>query len=80
MRCPRRHLFVYLKNTRDVRMVQRGRRLRLPIKPRAIVFGSQRRGRQDLYCDRTVELRVLGLVDDSHAAAAKLGGDFIVRK
>ena len=36
-------------------------------------------GAKELERDRAVELRILGLIDDTHAALAELGGDLVVR-
>jgi hypothetical protein len=53
------------------------RRLGLVKEPHFLLLGAHGMRRQELECHGTLELRVLGLVDDAHAAFAELLEDFI---
>src|SRR2546425_4177047 len=67
-------------NRADIRMIERRGRLTFPLEAfeRLMIF-SERLG-QELERDKTVQLGVLGLVDHTHAAAAKLFQNAVVRK
>ena len=61
----------------DVRMVQRGEELRLPLEARhAIVVGGDRCV-QRLDCDRAIELGIAGAIHLAHATFAEKGRDFV---
>src|SRR5215831_16009466 len=61
----------------DVRMIERSKDLRFPSEP-GDTIGIVREGRrQELQRDVPTELRVLGVVDLAHAAAANQRQDFV---
>ncbi len=63
----------------DVRMIKGGSRLGLALESlQGMAVSGQLLG-QELQGDETVELRVLGLVDDTHATAAMLLNNLVVR-
>jgi len=66
-------------DTADVGMIETGRGLRFPDQTRLGLGVVQCVRREEFQRDRAAELRVLGLVDDSHPAFAELLGDFVVR-
>ncbi len=63
----------------DIRMVQSRGRLRLPLEPgqRLRIFGQV--SRQELQSDEAMQGKVLGLVHYTHAAAAELFDDTVMR-
>ena len=72
-------LFAYVMNRADVRMVQRGSRLGLPLEAAESlrIFGYF--VRQELESDETVQTAVFRLVHHAHSTAAQLFQDAIVR-
>jgi hypothetical protein len=64
-------------DVRNVRVVERRERLRLPREPRQPVWIARERVRQDLHRDVTVQLGVARTPDLAHAAFTDLGGDLI---
>ena len=64
-------------DARDVGMVERGEHLRLALEPGEPVGVLGERLGLHLQRHVAVELRVVGLVDLSHAAFADLGGDLV---
>ena len=66
-------------NRADIRMIQPRGGFCLALETLAGLFVSQQVRREEFQGDGAVELGVLGLVDDTHAALAELGGDFVVR-
>ena len=64
-------------DVRDVRMIERGERLRLACEPGESVGIARERIRQDLQRDIAIELRVAGAIHLAHAAFANLRGDFV---
>ena len=62
----------------DVGMIQRGRRARFALEALERAGLQRHVFRQELEGDRAIEPRVLGLVDDAHAAAAEEFGDLVV--
>ena len=64
-------------NGHDVRMVQGGDGLGLPLEP-AQALGRSHLGRQNLQRDLATEFRVLGNIDIAHAAGAKLLENLVV--
>jgi hypothetical protein len=72
-------LVINLVNGADVRMIQGGRSLRFALESGQSlrVFGDFIG--QEFQGDETMQLHVLGLVDDTHATAAELLDDAIVR-
>ena len=69
---------VDLVDRRDIGVGQRCRRSGLTDKPGLGLGITGHLRRQELQRHRAVELAVLSLVDDSHAASAKLGYDLVV--
>src|SRR5688500_5960657 len=66
-------------NGADVRMIERRRSARLPLKAlQKILIGGHRR-RQKLQRDVPPEVRVFRLIDDAHSTFAELRSDAIVR-
>ena len=63
----------------DIRVIQRGGRFRFSPEPRLYVLVTKQVSCQEFQSDRTLEVRVLGLVNDTHAALAELRGDLVVR-
>src|SRR6266700_7528257 len=63
----------------NIRMIQRGCGLRLPLETSQGLSVSGNLLRQKLESDETMEPGVLGLVDHTHTAAAQLLQDAIVR-
>ena len=59
----------------DVRVVDRGDRLRLADEPFAELLAAAEVGREGLQRRLALEQLVLGLVDEAHAAAAEQPGD-----
>ena len=72
-------LLVNFVNSADAGMIQRGRSLRLPFKAGQClsIFGYF--VGQKLQRDKAVQFHVLGLIDDTHPAAAQLLDDAVVR-
>ena len=66
-------------NRADVGMVQRGRGLRFALKTVERLRIARDIFGQEFQRDEAVQARVLGLVDDAHAAAAELFDDAVVR-
>src|SRR5271157_3495548 len=66
-------------NRADVRMVQRRRGLGFALKARQRLRIAGHFLGQELERDKAMQPRVLGLVDDAHAAASKLFDDAVVR-
>ena len=62
----------------DVRVVEAGEDLRLPLEPGEPVWISREGVGEDLQGDLAVELRVGGLPDLAHAPFADEGGDVVV--
>ena len=62
----------------DVRMIERARRPRLALEPLERRPVARQLRRQELQRDASSELRVLGLIDDAHPAAAESTGDGVV--
>ena len=61
----------------DVRMVQRGQRLRLALETRKAIRIVRERLGQDLDRDVAIELGITRPIDFAHAAHADLRGDFV---
>ena len=78
MRSIARHGFIDLKDGGDVRMMQRSGRSGLSVKAFSIFLGGQSGRRKNLDSHRPVKLRVLGFVDDAHAAAAEFACDLVM--
>jgi hypothetical protein len=72
-------LLVQFEHRADVWVVQRRGGLRFAHESSAKLKILNRPKRQELERDRPVELGVLGLVDDAHAALAELVEDAVVR-
>src|SRR5207253_10777923 len=72
-------LLVNLVGGADARMVQGGCGLRLPLETTQCLWVLRHFVRQKLQSDETVKLDVLGLVDHTHPATAKLLNDAVVR-
>jgi hypothetical protein len=64
----------------DVRVVQRRRRLRFAREPAQRLWIPRELFGDELERHRTAEARVVGLVNDAHAAAAQPGDDTVVRE
>jgi hypothetical protein len=79
VRCIGRHGFVDFEDGRDMRMMKLRCRLRLAIESLAVILVGQGRRGQHLNRYNSIELGVLGLVDDPHAAAAEFGVDAVMR-
>ena len=62
----------------DVRVVEAGEDLRLPLEPGEPIRVSGKGVGQDLQGDIAVELRVVGLSDLSHAPLSEEGGHVVV--
>ncbi len=63
----------------DVGVIECSQRLRLALEPLKTLLRARKLGWQDLQGYLTLELRVLGTIDLSHAAFAELSGDLEVR-
>src|SRR5512143_2018004 len=63
----------------DIGMIEGGSRFSFSPEPLQGVMISGEFFRQELQGDKTMESGVLGLVDDTHATAAKLLNDLVVR-
>src|SRR4029077_1818001 len=72
-------LLVNFVDGTDVRMVQGGGRLRLPLEATQCLRVLSHFVRQKLQSDETVKLDVFRLIDDTHAAAAQLLRNLIMR-
>jgi hypothetical protein len=59
-------------------MVQRRRSLRFDFEALALIIAGGNLSRQEFDRDVALELRILGFVNDAHAAFAELGEDFVV--
>ena len=64
-------------NVRDVRMVQRGERLRLAGEPRESIRIVRERVRDDFERHVTIQFRVASPIHLAHAPFADLGSDFV---
>ena len=73
MRSVRGNGLIDLMDNGNVGVAQRSRGASLPVEASTIVLIRQSVWRQDFDGHRAVQLGVLGLVHDAHAAAAKLG-------
>ena len=62
---------------RDVRMVERCQRLRLPLEAREALAVCRKQRRQDLERNVAIEARVAGAVDLAHAAGAERAENFV---
>ena len=70
--------FVDLVNGRNVRMVDRRRRLRLLNEPSALAFVRHELGRQDLHRHFAIEPGIEGSIHHSHTAPAELFLDSVM--
>src|SRR6185369_8784501 len=61
----------------DVRMIERRSGSRLGVKPAQTVGVRGDLRRQELQCDRAIELRIVGSINLAHAASADPGVDAI---
>lgn len=73
-------MFIDVVNGADVWMVERRGSLRFTLESFQGLPVLREVLRQELQGDGTLELRVLGLIDDTHAAATELLHDAIVGK
>jgi len=71
--------FVVLVDRRDVRMVPRRRRPRLPDKSLFAIGIADELGREYFQRDASFEHGVVGLIDDTHPATVELALDDVVR-
>ena len=69
--------FLQAVDVRDVRMVQRGERLRLTGEPRESIRIVRERVREDFERHVTIQLRVAGPIDLPHSALTEQAGDFV---
>ena len=68
-----------ISNTRtDIWVMQRRCSLCFALEPGSNVSVAEQMGRQKLESNLSFQLRVLGLVDDTHAAFAELLGDLVM--
>jgi hypothetical protein len=72
-------VFANLVNGADIRMVKRRSSLRLTLEAFEGLMVSGYIVWQEFQCDKTMEARVFGFVDDTHAATAELLDDSVVR-
>ena len=71
--------FIDLVDVADVGVIECGGRFRLSPEPRLNFLVAEQVSRQEFQSYRTLEVRVLSLVNDTHAALAELPGDLVVR-
>src|SRR5215472_6260654 len=64
-------MFANFVNRADIGMVERGRRLSFTLEPFQCLAVLRQSLGQELECDEAMKLDILGLVDDTHAAAAE---------
>jgi hypothetical protein len=66
-----------LVNLHDAGVVQPSHRLRLDLEARQLLGAGVAAGQDHLQCDDPIQLRLPGLVDDTHAATAQLAQDLV---
>ncbi len=71
--------FVNLVDRADIGVIESGSGLCFSNEALSVLFVFEDVGTQEFRCDLTLQLGVLGLVDDTHSAVADLGGDLVVR-
>ena len=71
--------FTDLVDVADVGVIEGSRRFRFSPEPRLYFLVTEQVSCQEFQSYRTLEVRVLGLVNDTHAALAELPGDLVVR-
>ena len=62
----------------DIRVIQRGGRFRFSPEPRLYFLVAKQVSCQEFQSYRTLEVRVLGLVNNTHPTFAELLGDLVV--
>ena len=70
--------FIDLVDSADVWVIEARRSLRLAEETLFLVTIAEQMGAEELESNRTLELGVLGLVDDAHPALAEFGGDLVM--